>query len=109
LHVSRLYVGISLSALFIFAPLLVFHAASMRYLMDFVPSLMLLSIVSYWTILDQLIHRRILFIMLFVVISILSLYGGITGLLLAMTGHSARLESLNPEVFMQLSRFFTPG
>jgi hypothetical protein len=39
---------------------------------------------------------------------ILAIATALIGILLAMTGFGARFEQLNPELFSQLTRFFTP-
>ena len=48
--VSRIYAYHFLSVILILLPLLLFHANSMRYMMDFVPTLLILTAVGFWSI-----------------------------------------------------------
>ena len=105
--VSYIYSLLFLSVILILFPLLLFHANSMRYMMDFIPILMILSVVSYWSLLGRITHRRHLLVTMSVLIAGLSIYGGVVGFLLGITGQSARFEALNPDLFSQITRFFT--
>ena len=105
--VSYIYCLLFLSVVLILFPLLIFHANSMRYMMDFMPTLMILSVVSYWSLLGRITRRRHLLVTMSVLIAGLSIYGGVVGFLLGITGQSARFEAINPDLFNQITRSLT--
>ena len=89
-----------------FCLLLPFYASSMRYLADAVPCLVLLCTLGLWQAWLAVGPAGRRFMQLAAICG--SAVSLLSGPLLAVTGYSARLEHLNPALFDQLTRFFTP-
>ena len=79
----------------------------MRYLMDIMPLMILLSAIGFWEISNRISDdwqkRSLLGIMAWG----FSLYTVGIGFLLGITGQSARFESLNPLLFEKITRFLS--
>ena len=107
LSLNRIYWFLVLATLSILTPLLFFHANSMRYLMDIMPLMILLSAIGFWEISNRISDdwqkRSLLGIMAWG----FSLYTVGIGFLLGITGQSARFESLNPLLFEKITRFLS--
>jgi hypothetical protein len=88
-----------------FSPLLVFHTTTMRYLTDFVPTLVLLSTIGSYQVYRQTSEhtaRRKAFLTVLIITALIS---ALLGFLLSVTGYAARFENLNPELFGRIERF----
>gem|GEM_PF-251478 len=85
-------------------PLLFFLYTTMRYLADFVPTLVLLSTIgSYQGYRMTLKHaaKRKAFLTILLLTALIS---ALLGFLLSVTGYAARFENLNPELFEKIER-----
>jgi hypothetical protein len=102
-----LYIILLFSLTCILLPLLFFHANSMRYMMDFVPILMILSGVSAWSLIRKCVGRRSIMLAFLALLGLLSFYGSLIGSLLGITGPVARFEDLNPRLFDQITHFLS--
>jgi hypothetical protein len=100
----RVFLALNLVLLLIMLPLLFFHANSMRYLMDFVPVLMISSVLGYWSLARALEGHAICSRALLVAFTALSIYGCVVGFLLGITGYVARFETYNPGLFDLITR-----
>lgn len=89
-----------------FCLLLPFYASSMRYLADAVPCLVLLCTLGLWQAWLAAGRAGLQLLRLAAICG--SAVSVLSGPLLAITGYSARIEHLNPALFDQLTRFFTP-
>ena len=102
------WLTISLSGTMILAitPLLTFLSTTMRYLADFIPTLVLLSTIgSYqgYRLTSRNITRRKAFLTVLLLTAFIS---ALLGFLLSVTGYHARFENLNPELFEKIERLF---
>lgn len=79
----------------------------MRYMMDFVPILMILSGVSTWSLIGKCVGRRPIMLGFLVFLGLLSFYGSLIGYLLGITGPAARFEDFNPRLFDQITHFLS--
>ena len=85
-------------ALFAFLPLLTFYGATMRYEEDFVPLLMLLSILGFWSIFEKYHQRTIEQRSIMIIGAILSLISIIIAFLLGITSYLNHFETHNYEL-----------
>ena len=95
------FIGVAVLA---FLPLLVFVGITMRYLADFVPTLVLLSTIgSYqgYRMASKHATKRKAFLTALLLSAIIS---ALLGFLLSITGYNARFENLNPELFEKIER-----
>jgi hypothetical protein len=88
-------------------PLLLLSVNSMRHEMDFLLIMLLLAVLGYGQSLVNLRVRtrkgRIIIVAAFV----LAASTVSVGFMLGITGYESRFESLNPELFLRVTRFFT--
>jgi len=105
-RVSQVYAILGLAALAEAGPLLFFTASTERHLMDLTPTLLLLSGIGLWNTLQALKGMPARRLLVALLACILTLATMIMGILLAVTGHGARFETQNPELFERLMRFF---
>jgi hypothetical protein len=96
------------TTLLAFAPVLLFITATMRYLGDAVPLLVLLSTLGFWMGVGTLEKKPGLNGFFGTAVVGLMLYSMIVSLLLAVTGYDMRFEHLNPVLFERLTRLLTP-
>lgn len=93
-------------ALFAFLPLLTFYGATMRYVEDFAPLLMLLSIWGFWSIFEKY-HQRIIEQRSITIIgTILSITSIIIAFLLGITGYLNHFETRNSELINRTRNSF---
>jgi hypothetical protein len=86
------------------APLLIFFYITMRYLADFIPTLVLLSTIgSYqvYRLTSKHATKRKAFLTVLILAALIS---ALLGFLLSVTGYDARFENLNPELFEKIER-----
>ena len=94
------------AALLEIGPLLFFDTNSMRYFADVTPTLVLLSGIVFLLYLRALSPgswKRRLFA---ISVGGLSLYTIMIGSLLSVTGQSGRFETISPDLFERIVRFF---
>jgi len=91
-----------------FLPILFYISNNMRYLIDGVPMLVLLSILGFWQGAEALARRPALRGMFVLLVILLVAYSVLVSLLLAITGNEARFEHLNPVLFENLTHWLTP-
>jgi hypothetical protein len=90
-----------------FVVALLYIVASMRYLGDFVPGLMLLATLGFWRGLSARASRGAP-AGAFTLFGVLGMaWTAAAGLLLGVTSYHARFEVLNPELFHKLTEWFT--
>jgi hypothetical protein len=99
---------ISLLGSFIFAlaPLLMFFWLSTRYIMDYMPELILLSIFGFWQGYDFLSKRplpRAIYSLLGIALAIATI---VIGNAIGLSSHTARIKSYNPALWDFLVDFF---
>jgi hypothetical protein len=87
-------------------PILLLFAASMRYLADFVPTLVLLASLGAWGLYASRRAEGKSTQLLAWVIWAAAIATVVVGLLLAVTGYAMRFEQLNPELFDRITRWF---
>ena len=87
-------------------PLLFFDTNSMRYIVDVTPTLVLLSGIGYCLYLQALSPSSWKQRLFAISVVGLSVYTMVIGFLLSVTGQSGRFETLNPELFELIARFF---
>jgi hypothetical protein len=102
-----LYLTLLGSSFLAFTALLIFSYATMRYLLDFLPVLLLASSIGFAFCLQQFVHTRLGRNSLALMGLITSAYSATIGLLLGGTGYFANFEHFNPRLFEIISRFFT--
>jgi len=89
------------------SPLLLLSVNSMRHEMDFLPIMLLLSVIGYG---QSLVNLRVRNPKGRMVIAAGILFAALTvsvGFMLAITGSEGRFETQNPELFLRITRFFT--
>jgi hypothetical protein len=99
------YILFFVAFIFLFLPLLVLNYASMRYLLDFMPAIVLAAGIAFGACLSSSQSRMSAFLTLLAGL-VTSSCSAITSLLLAITGYYSHFEKLNPSLFDQLVRFF---
>jgi hypothetical protein len=92
--------------IFAFAPLLVFFWLSTRYMMDFFPELVLLSIIGFWEGYQLLKQRPVPHIVYSFIGIALALITVIISNALGLSSHTARIRAYNPELWNFLINFF---
>jgi hypothetical protein len=93
------------AVILLISPLLAFHSTTMRYLADFVPTLVLLSTIGTYhgyRMTSKHATKRKTFL---TVLLLAALISALLGFLLSVTGYDARFENLNPELFERIERF----
>lgn len=103
-----LTIALLLSALVPFAVLLAYFWVAERFIADFLPALMLLSIIGFWQLgrwLPGSWYRRLLYIVVAVALMGSSM---IISTLLAVSMNSDAFRQLNPVLWRQLSNLFRP-
>jgi hypothetical protein len=102
------WIIVSLVGSFIFAltPLLMFFWLSTRYMMDFFPELILLSIIGFWQghqLLRQRPIPRIIYSFIGIVLALITI---VVSNALGLSSHTARIKAYNPELWNFLINFF---
>ncbi|MBI4732362.1 MAG: hypothetical protein HY781_09635 [Chloroflexi bacterium] len=92
-----------------FAPILLFFAATMRYLADVVPSLLLLATLGCWIGWKELENRPSHKRGFWTLVIVLVVISAVISSLLAVTGLDFRLEKVNPAVYYRLVEMFSFG
>jgi hypothetical protein len=104
---SWVVAALALAALLAFALVQIYLVATMRYLGDFTPGLMILAVVGYWsglaTRLDLGKHSAAYGLLGLFLLA----WTAAAGLLLGVTSYHARFEKLNPALFRWLESAFT--
>lgn len=98
--------GLLGSFAFALAPLLMFFWLSTRYIMDYMPELILLSIVGFWQGYDFLIKRplpRAIYSLLGIALALATIA---VGNAIGLSSHTARIKSYNPALWSFLVDFF---
>ena len=103
LGVSLMFGGVAFGG---FASLVTFHWAAMRFAASFAPQLSLMAVVGSWMAIESLRSRPGWRMVAGLALAALAIRGLALGLLLGITSQAARFESLNPELFDALTRFF---
>jgi hypothetical protein len=98
---------LTIGATLLFMPILLFIVCTMRYLADVVPALAILSSLGFWMGYRSLEKHRVLQKAFSLLAIGLATYTVLVGMLLAITGYSARFEHLNLDLFEKLTRMFT--
>jgi hypothetical protein len=88
-------------------PLLIFSYCTMRYLLDFLPALLILSSIGYASSLNAYRQNRLGNVVMIVIGIISSSYSVIIGILLGVTGYFASFEQFNPALFEKISRLLS--
>ncbi len=96
------------AAIMAFGPILLFIAATMRYLGDAVPLLVLLSTLGFWLVVQFLSGKPVARGWFVTLVIVLTVFSALVSLLLAVTGYESRFENLNPVLFAQLTRLLSP-
>jgi hypothetical protein len=99
---------VSLFGSFVFAlvPLLMFFWLSTRYMMDFFPELILLSIIGFWQG-YQLLRQRPVPLMVYSIMGVtIALITILIGNAIGLSSHTARIKAYNPELWNFLINFF---
>lgn len=102
------WIIVSLFGSFVFAltPLLMFFWLCTRYIMDFFPELILLSIIGFWQGYQLLRHRpvpRIIYSLIGIALALITI---IVSNALGLSSHTARIRAYNPELWNYLINFF---
>ena len=102
------WIIVSLFGSFIFAltPLLMFFWLSTRYMMDFFPELILLSIIGFWQgyqLLRQHPVPRIIYSFIGIALVLITI---IVSNAIGLSSHTARIRAYNPELWNYLINFF---
>ena len=95
------------SFLFGFAPIVMYFFVETRFLTDFMPSLVLLSIIGFWQGYSFLSHKPALHKLYVAVGMILMVISTVIGVLLAFSAHSAQFQEFNPILWNHLIRWFS--
>jgi hypothetical protein len=105
-HVDRirLYGLWALTGAALLLPTLLFYFATMRYLADFSYSLLFLACLGFWIALDLTKTRTFGRSALGIVALSAAILSAILGLLLAVTGYTARFEHVNPQLYEAITR-----
>jgi hypothetical protein len=102
------WIIVSLFGSFVFAltPLLMFFWLSTRYMMDFFPELILLSIIGFWQGYRLLAQRPISRAIYSFAGIALALITVIVSNAIGLSSHTARIKAYNPELWNYLINFF---
>jgi hypothetical protein len=87
-----------------FFPLMIFLYMTMRYLADFIPTLVLLSTIGVFQCHRITSKRKTLYRLFITCLALTALISALLGFLLGVTGYGARFENLNPELFERIER-----
>lgn len=101
-----LWLWLAGGAVCLFVPLLAFISSSMRYLVDVVPLLVVLTALGIWKTVTELSGHpflRSVLLLSFVVLVIVSI---VVSLLVNFTNGSKRFATENPALFAEIVRFF---
>ncbi len=101
----RLIFALGIAAILEFGVILVFFSSSMRYTMDCIPTLLILSALGVWSLLEwaqRAPHR----VWVPVALAVLVLLNISVGLLLGISGENQVFAHQNPALFAQLSAWF---
>jgi len=96
------------SFFFALAPLLMFFWLSTRYIMDYMPELILLGIIGFWQGYDSLAKRslpRVIYSLLGIVLAMMTIF---VGNAIGLASHTARMKACNPALWNFLVDFFRP-
>ncbi len=96
------------SFLFGAAFFLVFFWAAERYMLDFIPALMLLSFIGLWQLDELLRSKPRLRFLIRAILAVLMLASILLSLLLSMTFNADGFRHLNPVLWRQLGNLFRP-
>jgi len=91
------------SFLFGFAPIAVFFFVAIRYMIDSMPSLLLLSMMGFWQGINFLSHRRAIrkiYVAAGITLMVASI---IIGILCALSANAAQFQHFNPALWNQLT------
>jgi hypothetical protein len=100
----RLYGLWALTGAALLLPTLLFYFATMRYLADFSYSLQFVGCLGFWIALDMTKTRTFGRSALGIVALSAAILSAILGLLLAVTGYTARFEHVNPQLYEAITR-----
>ena len=106
--VKWLIIGLAGSTLFGSVFFLSFFWAAERYLLDFLPTLLILGIIGIWQLDQHWRAARRVHAVYWVVISALIIAGALISILLSMSLNSDSFRQLNPLLWRQLSNLFRP-
>ena len=87
-----------------FFPLMIFLYITMRYLADFIPTLVLLSTMGSFQSYRITSKRKTLHGLFITILVLAVLISILLGVLLSITGYAARFENLNPELFQRIEK-----
>ena len=93
--------------LFGFAPIVMYFFVETRFLADFMPSLVLLSVIGFWQGYNFLSRKPALHKLYAPVGMILMVTSIVVGVLLAFSAHAAQFQEFNPILWNQLIRLFS--
>jgi hypothetical protein len=93
------------AALCILGSLSIFIASNLRYLMDLVPLLTILSALSFWWTLQLLGESRPWKIVLCILLIFLGVASIIYGLLAGFGEYPFRFQTINPQLYTEIARF----
>jgi hypothetical protein len=103
-----LVMGLAGSLVFGSVLLLSYFWAAERFLLDFIPALILLAVIGVWQLGERLRPAPRLHIIYWVLVSALILASAIVSILLSMSFNSDGFRQLNPVLWRQLSNLFRP-
>ena len=95
------------SFLFGLAPVITFFFVETRYIADFMPSLVLLSIIGFWQGCSFLDNKPVLHKLYVAVGIILMVASIIASILLALSAHAEQFQEFNPVLWNHLIRLFS--
>jgi hypothetical protein len=93
--------------LFGFAPIVIYFFVETRFLTDFMPSLVLLSIIGFWQGYNFMRHKPALHKLYVAVGIILIITSIVISVLLAFSAHAEQFQEFNPILWNQLIRLFS--
>jgi hypothetical protein len=102
------WIAVSLigTALLCFFTTQFFFFASMRYLLDFVPTLSLLSVIGFWQALSLLRNRSVARFCFVAVGLLFVVYSLVISFELSISSHLEQLRSFNPQLLKQMTWMF---
>ena len=102
-----LMIGLLGSFVFGFAPLVSFFWVAAHYQIDYVPSIVILSIIGFWQGYGFLIHKptiRKLYVAAGMILMVTSI---VISILLVLSAHTAQFQKFNPVLWNDLVRLFS--
>ncbi len=93
--------------LFGFAPIVMYFFVETRFLIDFMSSLVLLSIIGFWQGYNFLSHKSALYKLYVAVGMILIITSIVVSVLLAFSAHAEQFQEFNPILWNHLIRLFS--